>query len=458
MILVPPSTGHVNPICGMVNELCKQKDVRVTFYSDEGFRESVEKTGARFRQFSHPTFSELPKVNINDARDPIGVMINCQISFSYKLMPQLISDVEKERPDLIIYDCVFLPAKYLLAILKSRYERGVSTVLPPKSIMFLPNFPVTEKLVKEGRNNSKISIMSTLLILWAFLRQILFSFWFRISIYNPIKLFSTKNDKLNIAALIKELTPYPDELDNTYKFVGPCVSEQARSYEVKNDPELKAIMDQFEVKSQIEREKYTENKLKLVYVSLGTVFNFNSFIFEKVIEAIRVYNCGQSHRHLKSAQFRVIISAGEDGLKQLTEKVARGAIQIPENILLRSRVPQLEILKRADLFITHCGMNSTSEAIKFAVPMVAIPLEADQPMVARRVCDDLFLGIRLNPIMLDSDQIADSIDRVLSNEKYMRNIKELSVISAKYNGPAEGAKLVFEQLNQYEELNHSKLE
>ena len=34
------------------------------------------------------------------------------------------------------------------------------------------------------------------------------------------------------------------------------------------------------------------------------------------------------------------------------------------------KVPQLEILEKNDLFITHCGMNSTNEAIKYAVPII----------------------------------------------------------------------------------------
>jgi len=295
-------------------------------------------------------------------------------------------------------------------------------------------------LIKEGRDNTKISFFTILIILFGFLRQIWFSLSYGISMYNPLNVFIKPSEKLNIAALIPELQPYVNELDDTFKFVGPCVSEQVRNYEISDDDELKSVLDQFE-------NKTPQSNIKFIYMSLGTVFNFNSFIFEKAIEALRDYN-KNSHRRFDSSQFRVVISTGEETFKSLTEKISRGELELPKNVLIRPKVPQLKILKRADLFITHCGMNSTSEAIKYAVPMVCIPLDADQPLVAKRVSDDLSLGIRLNPVKLNVAEIADSIDRVLSDDKYKKNIEELSRVSAKYNGSVEGARLIIEFLNE----------
>ena len=60
---------------------------------------------------------------------------------------------------------------------------------------------------------------------------------------------------------------------------------------------------------------------------------------------------------------------------------------------------QIEILKYSSLFITHSGMNSTSESIYFGVPMICLPLSTapDQLLITYRVADELGLGIRLNP-------------------------------------------------------------
>jgi MGT family glycosyltransferase len=435
MVIVAPSTGHVNPICGLVNELSKQKGVEVIFYSDKEYREAVENTGAKLRLFSRPTFSILPQIVVHKMRDPVGILLNEQITFSYDVVSHLLKEVEIEKPDLILYDCGFLPAKYLLHVLKSRYQSGKSAVPVPQNVMFLPNFAITHNLVRDARASTPKSIWSYFLIVVAFFRQFLFSWLFGISVYNPLKEFMRKNEQLNIAALIPELQPYRDELDDTFKFVGSCVSEQARSFEITNDIEL--FFDGL------------DSNLKLIYISLGTVFNFNTFIYEKIVEAFRDFD-KNPNRHFKLSQFRVVISTGEESMKTLRDKIDKRELKMPLNVILRSRVAQLEILKQADLFVTHCGMNSASEAIKYAVPMVCIPLAADQPIVAKQVCDVLSLGVRLNPNGLTADMIADSIDQVLSDESYLSNCRRMAKISEKYNGPVEGTRLIMALLNPIE--------
>lgn len=53
------------------------------------------------------------------------------------------------------------------------------------------------------------------------------------------------------------------------------------------------------------------------------------------------------------------------------------------NVHIYKSVPQLDVLKMAEVFITHGGMNSVSEALVSGTPMVVIPLVSDQPVNAR---------------------------------------------------------------------------
>ena len=46
---------------------------------------------------------------------------------------------------------------------------------------------------------------------------------------------------------------------------------------------------------------------------------------------------------------------------------------------------QLEVLSRASLFVTHCGMNSATEGLYLGVPELLFPLTGEQRAVARRV-------------------------------------------------------------------------
>jgi UDP:flavonoid glycosyltransferase YjiC (YdhE family) len=50
-----------------------------------------------------------------------------------------------------------------------------------------------------------------------------------------------------------------------------------------------------------------------------------------------------------------------------------------------SKAPQIELLKRAELCITHAGINTTLESLACDVPMVAIPVGFDQPGIAARI-------------------------------------------------------------------------
>lgn len=58
---------------------------------------------------------------------------------------------------------------------------------------------------------------------------------------------------------------------------------------------------------------------------------------------------------------------------------------IPANTIVVRIAPQLELLKRAALCITHAGLNTALEALAHGVPMVAIPIGYDQPGVAARI-------------------------------------------------------------------------
>lgn len=58
---------------------------------------------------------------------------------------------------------------------------------------------------------------------------------------------------------------------------------------------------------------------------------------------------------------------------------------LPANAVVVDRAPQIELLKRSALCITHGGLNTTLEDLAQGVPLVAIPVTNDQPGVAARI-------------------------------------------------------------------------
>lgn len=70
--------------------------------------------------------------------------------------------------------------------------------------------------------------------------------------------------------------------------------------------------------------------------------------------------------------------------------------EVEEKGLVVNWSPQLEVLahKAVGCFMTHCGWNSTLEALRFGVPIVAMPQFSDQPTNAKFITDVWEVGIR----------------------------------------------------------------
>ena len=429
-VLFPSGTGHINPVLGLVQELCKQPNIECIFYGNEEHKDLISRTGAKFRLYANRNYANMLKSMNSNKNASLINLLEAMIDGAYEILPQLIKDYEQDKPDLIIYDCVFLSARYLYVDLK---RRGIDV----KMVEFFPNFAINKSIMESvpEMNLFPKDFNTALKIAHLFTNQIHLSWNFNLPIYNAIKFLFEKREYTQMVAVFPELQPRVEEFGENFKFVGQCVAEDVRNDELEKDEELKSILLNFD-----------SNKSKLILVSIGTVFNYNTFIFEEIIKAIREFD--KPNRRLNSSQLLVIISLGDLSFKTLNDKISSGELILPENVILRPKVPQLEILKRADLFLTHCGMNSTTETIKYGVPIIGIPIQGDQPLVARRVCDELSAGIRLDMSNLKSDEIADAIDKVLSDEKYAKNMKDLSLASAKYNGILEGTKIILDILAQ----------
>ena len=104
----------------------------------------------------------------------------------------------------------------------------------------------------------------------------------------------------------------------------------------------------------------------LIYASMGTLQNGSEAIFRTIAEACAGLD----------SQLLISLGGGLDPAR---------LGKLAGNPLVVSFAPQLEILKRAALVITHAGLNTVLESLCEGVPLVAVPLANDQPGVAARV-------------------------------------------------------------------------
>ena len=135
------------------------------------------------------------------------------------------------------------------------------------------------------------------------------------------------------------------ELPNVFHYVGPLRGRAPRSVEFPWD---------------------RLDGRPLVYASLGTLQNSREPLFRTFAEACR------------GLDVQLVISHGGG----LTADEAAG---LPGDPLVVSYAPQVDLLARAALTITHAGLNTVLDSMANGVPVVAVPITYEQPAIARRV-------------------------------------------------------------------------
>jgi len=151
------------------------------------------------------------------------------------------------------------------------------------------------------------------------------------------------------------------------------------------------------------------------------------FDWQQVDQTIPLIYCslGSQSQNCEGAQrfFQVMIDA-MSGLPHLQMILAAGVHfnkndfqALPPNVLWLSYAPQLQILARANVVITHGGLNTIKEALVFGVPMVVFPSFGDQAMNAGRVVYH-GLGVRGDLLKVTVDQARTLIERVVETESF----------------------------------------
>lgn len=130
----------------------------------------------------------------------------------------------------------------------------------------------------------------------------------------------------------------------------------------------------------------------VVYVSLGSFLSVRADVLVRVAEALR------------GLEVRVALASGSTTADELGP--------IPADWLVRAVLPQVTVLARSALAISHGGNNSVTEALTAGVPLVLLPLSTDQFAGAAAV-EDAGLGEALDPNAASATEIWDGAARLL---------------------------------------------
>lgn len=147
------------------------------------------------------------------------------------------------------------------------------------------------------------------------------------------------------------------------------------------------------------------NNKPLIYASMGTLQNRQDYVFRTIAAA-----CADL-----DAQLVISLGGGLD---------PEVLPNLSGNPLVVKYAPQLELLQKASLNITHGGLNTTLESLSYGVPMVAIPVTDDQPGVAARIAWTR-VGELIKLSSLNVDGMRKIVERVLKQPSYKQNAVRL---------------------------------
>ncbi len=382
VFLSMPAYGHVNPTFAVVQELVKRGQ-EVIYYLPEQFRDAVQATGAVFRSY------ESKLKNMSSLTTPSGIsgggaLPAMMVDESHHVLPQVLDRVRAEQPDVIVYEAMCAWAKI------------VTQILNVPAITLRPTYAMNERanvfsMIAQQQNQNFSNMREAMAKISAGMAELCEAY--HVPPFDMRGAFMHA-ERLNIVFLPKAFQPAGDTFDERYLFAGPSILPR---HEANDFP--------FEKLS---------NERPILYISLGTVFNNWPDFFKMCFEAF------------SEQPWQVVLSIGRH-----VDPAILGPV--PDNFLVSAYVPQLEILPRTQVFVTHGGMNSTMESLYYGVPMVAIPQMIEQAMTARRITE-MGLGIALEKEAVNVATLREAVERVANESAFHERVQNMQQITREAGG------------------------
>lgn len=336
------------------------RGVEIVYFSNEEFREKIEAAGAVYCPYHY---------DLNIFKNGFDVLLDHGLD----IMQDILRQVEGEKFDAVIHsiampfskqiaDYLHVPAISMLAVFM-----GMKDFMQPNKTPLAGKFKaLNDKYLLEAKK-----IEDTL------------------SVQMPSRFFDLifNVEPLNLVFTSDYFLPESDRevFDDKYLLVG------ADFYQRLEDT----------ADFPIER---LQNAKNVLYISFGTIFgDYAKDIYQKMFDAFG------------NSDYLVVMAAHHVGLENLV---------VPDNFIVKDYIPQNEVLKYADVAITHNGLNSMNDLILNEVPFVSLPMGSDQPALADRLVE-LNAGIRLDYQHVDSDELKDAVEKVQVEPEYLNNLKAI---------------------------------
>ncbi|KAL1291619.1 hypothetical protein HN51_060160 [Arachis hypogaea] len=423
LVLAYPGQGHINPMIQFSKRL-SHKGIKITLVTTLSF---WNQTNNNDNNFSPAIELESISDGYDDGGHLAAATLEIYKDTFWKVGRQTLSNLIRKLGssscnynnvpvDCVVYDA-FMP--WALDVAKEFGILGAAFFTQPCAVNNV-YFHVHKKLIELPLSESEYSLPGLVKLL----PQELPSFLYEYGSYPGY--FDIVTDQFsNIHKADWVLANTFDELEQEViewlskiwplKTIGPCVPSMYLDKRLQHDKDYGISIHNQNIDACIE---WLNDKPKgsVVYVSFGSMAGLS----EKQTEEL-AYGLKNSNYY-----FMWVVRASEQN------KLPKGTfLDTLEKGLIVTWCPQLQVLTHdaVGCFISHCGWNSTLEALSLGVPMIAMPLWTDQTINAKYIKDVWNMGLKV---------VVDEVEGVVKRETIGNCIKEI-MESEKGNGIKENA-------------------
>jgi MGT family glycosyltransferase len=384
-----PGHGHITPSLPLVSELSRRGH-QLQYFATEEYRAKIEAAGAAFRAYA--TIQDDYFTGRGLSGSVPQKVAHALITTAEEILPELLDITRAEKPDYLLFDGMCPWGALVAKILRvpSVASLGLApTISPPPHAMFnmLSLFlPLIFRDFGAGLEANKLAKALT-------------------DKYGvpPLGFLGILNNTgdITISYTSRFFQPFADTAPESIHFVGWTLNDSPAT----GDVSFERVQGQ-----------------RLIYVSLGTLNNDDVAFFNTCIKAFA------DSPHI------VIMTTGK--------RIAPNSLgPLPENVAIYHWVPQVEVLKRADLFISHGGLNSIHDSLYLGVPLLLVPQQAEQTLNARRVVE-LGAGLMLKKPQRTADFIRDYAARLLREPQFKTKARQVGDTFREAGGAARAADAV----------------
>ena len=372
----------------MVTELIARGH-QVWYYSYTQLKEKIESTGATYVSCDDYDMEQKlsPKETARIGKD-LAFSTKILVETTLALDDKVCSDMESLDPDCIVADSMALWGKAVARKL------GIPFISSTTTFAFNQH---SARIMKQGVGE----LLKMLFSMPKVSKEIQRLQKKGYPIKTILDMIQNDNDTHTIVYTSPEFQPCSETFSDKYAFVGPSI--------------------------RLAMETIEKTSSKLIYISMGTVNNDLMPIYQACISA------------LANTDYQVIMSVGN--------RISLSAFgETPKNIMIRPHVDQIAVLQKADVFVSHCGMNSVNESLYYGVPLVMLPQTAEQRGVAERVYQ---LGAGLKLRKADAHSILNAIQTLITDASYKKNANTIANGFKKCSGAKGAAEKIIQLCGQF---------